>query len=219
MENDITKIEMIYDILDSKKSLDDYLKENFDINNTGAVYYLINYLPEFFKGYKQNEIEADYVNGQLTLENEFREMIIPNLMEQRSYDEERKKHENGYCYLGEGGHYFEYMAKLTLSRVKLKSIIDKLASISLQKIADKKPITTRDYGYIINKIALYVGDFNENDYNMLFVGFLHEITTGENYGSCAEKYLNDTLRKTAIISEELIGEGLSCEDSKKTKRL
>ncbi len=132
----------------------------------------------------------------------------------------RKIHEeyvSDPCYAG-FYEYYKFMAQASASNIEIKKIVDALAEISMIKIVNKQPISERDYGYIINKIALYIGNQFSQEYHMLYIGLFHEITQSHNYGDTAEKYLNDMLRKKCIIDDSLIGKGF-IEDSPSLKMI
>ena len=213
IENNNEKVNAIYSaitnsgIKDLETKLNNIIKSSSP-NNIGANYYLTCYLSDFLQN--QPSID-DYTAEEQSLENEFIKNIIPHLSQQVMSTEVRKKHDSRMIepdYVG-FPEYYKFMADASLSNTKIKNIVDKLAEISLMKIANKQPINEKDYGYIINKIALFIGDQFSYEYQLLYIGLFHELTQSHNYGETAEKYLNTLLRKKCVINDGLIGEGLT----------
>ena len=85
---------------------------------------------------------------------------------------------------------------------ELKDIVNKLANISMNKIANKQNLTEKEYGYLIYRIALNEGDFlDAKNYYKLYVGLYHELSSNQNFGSFAENYLNEKIKNSGIADK------------------
>ncbi|MBP5683684.1 MAG: hypothetical protein J6X02_00325, partial [Bacilli bacterium] len=154
--------------------------------------------------------------NELVLEKEFLEMVNNVFYSQimnKSMSKKVKALQEGYY----SEDALEFMANASLISAMTKSKIDQLAQISMQKIVNDYPISEKDYGYIINKIALFIGQPLSAAYNRLLFGITQELISSNNYGDTAEKYLNDMLRQKSFIDYNLIGTGLNEEPKKITR--
>ena len=181
----------------------------------GANYYLAEFLSQYLHGIKLDEDQINYTDEQNKLEKEFMEHFLPFISKQGL---ETKKYYEGYewskwnfensseyikyiqnWWLRDNTDYPEFIGKLTFDQ-SLKSIVDKLADISFHKIANKQQISEKDYGFILTKIALFIGDFvNIQEYNMLYLGLYHELSQGKDYGTYAEVYLKEMVLKKGLV--------------------
>ncbi len=193
----------------NKMSVEDIV-ENSTPTTIGANYYLAKYLPEYFRIYKPDDIPAEYDMSEDELETLFMESIIPLLSTQaiklnKGYEKLiSSSHEyNIYNYLEQ-----DFPESLMEADRRLRGIVDLLAAKAIRKLVSKKPITEKEYGYIVTKFALYVGDFfNVVEYNMLYIGLLHEMNQKHGYGDYSQSYLNKLLARHCIIDPKYIETG------------
>ena len=206
-----TKLKTIYTALKNSSIVnnEERLKsiiESSNPENIGTNYYLTIMLKDFLP--KQYSKLDD--KNELVLEKEFLEMVNNVFYSQimnKSMSKKVKALQEGF-YAEDA---LEFMANASLISAITKSKIDQLAQISMQKIVNDYPISEKDYGYIINKIALFIGQPLSAEYNKLLFGITQELISSNNYGNTAEKYLNDMLRQRSFIDYNLIGTGLNEE--------
>ena len=181
--------------------------ENMSTEDTiGANYYLAQYLSQYLNGRKMDENQTNYTDKQNKLEKEFMEQFLPFISKQGI---EINNFYSELCYYPNyGAGAFRNKSKIieTFDQ-SLKSIVDKLADISFNKIANKQQISEKDYGIILTKIALFIGDFvNIAEYNMLYLGLYHELSQDKDYGTYAEKYLKEMVLKQGLVDSRFYPE-------------
>lgn len=198
----LNKIYSMVNATDKKYSFDEIVKAVGD-SNPGVTYYLTQYL-------KFNPVETanvDYEQMELQLEKQYMDSVLPfisknsNLIrvEQSNIDLSKKGATDDWLNRFSGAMF--------MSDPELINIVGKLSSIGLNKIANKQPLSGKEYGFILYNIALREGDFlDSKNYNMLYLGLYHELSSNQNFGSFAEQYLNEKVKKMGVADKYFLDE-------------
>lgn len=168
-----------------------------DSKTIGSNHFLSQYLPLYLKSMKPSATPIDFTNEEQKLENEFMDKMLPFLVKQTLVMEAN----DSFQPENESGYNVGWAYKLGIATMDntLQKIIIERAEISLQKIVDKQMISSKDYGFIITKIALYEGNcLNLSEYNMLYFSLYQELTKNHGFGSYADEYLKRMLVKNVV---------------------
>lgn len=187
--------------------------ENMSTEDTiGANYYLAQYLSQFTNGITPGELVEE--NESKLLENQFMKDFLPFLTAKSKNVQEISNEIDRVHYFYEAEELRAVLAA-EMANDNLKEIVDKLARLSMKKLVNKQPLSEKDYGFIVYKIALWIGDFLDySKYNMLYLGLYHELSQGKNFGSFAESYLKDMVLSKGLVDSRFYPEN----ETKSTKR-
>lgn len=188
--------------------------ENMSTEDTiGANYYLAQYLYQFTNGITPGKLVEE--NESKLLENQFMKAFSPFLTAKSKKVQELANEINSVRY----EHEYKRLKPGLIEEIandNLKEIVDKLAGLSMKKLVNKQPLSEKDYGFIVYRIALWIGNFLDySKYNMLYLGLYHELSQGKNFGSFAESYLKDMALSTGLVDSRFYPENETETISKK----
>ena len=201
----------------------EYVSEISDSKTIGSNFYLSQYLPDFITHIKKDNIYIDYSLEERKLEKEFMDSMLPIFIGQAQIQmSEKNTWINRECNIKSYGLFDYYgifpeqLSKITSLGQTLQAAINNRAFIALKKLVNDQSISERDYGFIITKIALWVGNsVDVSEYNKLYLGLYHELSQNREIGSYADKYLAKMAFETGWFSDENL---FPKENDKKTAK-